>query len=197
MGNHDKEWGLYLKVAGFTENPPNAPYPLIRHPSGYHFTWQKGRILDEFQISYITKGEGLFETSEKTHLIKAGMAFMIFPGQWHRYKPNSSTGWNEYYIGFQGAYASNICNQPIFKSNESVFDVGHNIIMLNSFDDILEKVKSEHPGYQQQAAGRVVSILAEILATIKNHGFSGKEIEKLIKTAQFEIREHLDQSINF
>ena len=195
--NPDKEWGIYLKVVGFTENPPNAPYPLIQHPSGYHFTWQKGRTLDEFQISYITKGKGVLETLGKTHQIKAGMGFMIFPGQWHRYKPDSSTGWNEYYIGFQGAYASNFCNEPVFKSNERVFDIGHNMTMLSSFDDILVKVKSEHPGYQQQAAGRVVSILAEILATVKNQGFSGKDIEKLIKAAQFEIREKLSQPIKF
>ena len=193
----DKEWGLYLKVAGFTENPPYAPYPLIQHPSGYHFTWQKGRTLDEFQISYITKGKGVLEISGKTHVIKAGMAFIIFPGQWHRYKPDISTGWNEYYIGFQGAYASVICNQPVFRFNGSVFDIGHNITILSSFDDILVKVKSEHPGYQQQAAGRVVSILGEILATVKNQDFSGREIEKLIKMAQFEIRERLSQSINF
>ncbi len=193
----DKEWGIYLSVAGFTKNPPNAPYPLFQHPTGYHFSWENGRTLDEFQISYITKGKGVLEILEKTYVIKPGMAFIIFPGQWHRYKPDSTTGWNEYYVGFQGSYASNICKQTVIKSNKNVFDIGQNTTLLSSFDDILSKMKSEHSGYQQQAAGKIVCILSEILATVKNQRFSGKNTEKLIKLAQSEIRERLGQSINF
>ncbi len=193
----DKEWGIYLSVAGFTKNPPNATYPLFQHPAGYHFTWENGRTLDEFQISYITKGKGTLEILGETHLIKPGMAFLIFPGQWHRYKPDKTTGWNEYYIGFQGKYASNICLQAIIRSHTNVFDIGHNTTMLSNFDDILSKIKSENPGYQQQAAGRIVCIVSEMIATVKNQKFSGKGIEKLIKIAQSEIRERLSQSINF
>lgn len=192
----DLDWGLFLQVAGYTENPPNAPYPLTQHPSGYHFSWDKGRILDEYQISYITKGKGILETRDKSYQIKSGTAFMILPGQWHRYKPDPSTGWDEYYIGFHGSYIAQILNQPFFRNSGNTFIVGHNITLLNSFKDILEKVKGEHPGYQQQTAGRIMNILGEIIAVVKNQEFEGKEIEKRIREAQFDIRERLDQAIN-
>lgn len=192
----DVDWGIFIKVAGYTENPPNAPYPLSQHPSGYHFSWKKGRILDEYQISYITKGNGILETKHQSFKIFPGMAFMILPGQWHRYKPNPSTGWDEYYVGFHGTYVAQIFNQPFFRNNSTAFKVGHNITLLNSFKDIIEKVRGEHPGYQQQAAGRVMNILGEIIALVKNQEFEGKEIEKRIKEAQFDIRERLDQSLN-
>lgn len=192
----DTDWGIFIKVAGYTENPPNAPYPLNKHPSGYHFSWEKGRVLEEYQISYITKGYGILETRHRSYKISPGMAFMILPGQWHRYKPDSSTGWDEYYVGFHGTYAAQIFNQPFFRNSGSAFDVGHNITLLNSFKDIIEKVSGEHPGYQQQAAGRVMNILGEIIAQVKNQEFEGKEIEKRIKEAQFDIRERLDQSLN-
>jgi len=192
----DLDWGLFLQVAGYTENPPNAPYPLTQHPSGYHFSWDKGRILDEYQISYITKGKGILETRDKSYQIKSGTAFMILPGQWHRYKHDPSTGWDEYYIGFHGSYISQILNQPFFRNSGNTFIVGHNITLLNSFKDILEKVKGEHPGYQQQTAGRIMNILGEIIAVVKNQEFEGKEIEKRIREAQFDIRERLDQAIN-
>lgn len=192
----DVDWGLFIKVAGFTANPPNAPYPLIQHPSGYHFSWKKGRILDEYQISYITKGKGILETKDQSYTIQAGTAFLILPGQWHRYKPDPSTGWDEYYVGFHGTYISQIFKQPFFENAGSAFSVGHNIMLLTSFKDIIEKIKGEHPGYQQQIAGRVMNILGEIIAVVKGQEFEGKEIEKRIKEAQFDIRERLDESLN-
>lgn len=192
----DVDWGLFIKVAGFTANPPHAPYPLTQHPAGYHFSWENGRTLDEYQISYITKGQGILETRDQCVEIRAGTAFMILPGQWHRYKPDPSTGWDEYYVGFDGSYVSEIFSQPFFKINGNAFVVGHNMTLLTSFKDIIEKVKGEHPGYQQQLAGRVMNILGEIVAVVKNQEFEGKEIEKRIREAQFDIRERLDQSIN-
>lgn len=192
----DIDWGTFLKVAGYTANPPNAPYPLTTHPSGYHFSWKKGRVLQEYQISYITKGQGVLEASGKSYEIKPGTVFMILPGQWHRYKPDPSTGWDEYYIGFHGWYISNIFNQSFFANNGSTFMIGHNIQLLNSFEDIIEIVKGEHPGHQQQIAGRIMNILGEIIAVVKNQEFKGKDIEKRIKEAQFDIRERLDQTIN-
>ena len=192
----DVDWGIFLKVAGFTVNPPNAPYPLTQHPSGYHFSWKNGRTLDEYQISYITKGRGILETKSQRFNIQAGTAFVILPGQWHRYKPDPSTGWDEYYIGFNGSYIEQIFNQPFYKSSGNTFLVGHNIMLLNSFKDIIEKVNGEHPGYQQQIAGRVMNILGEIIAVVKNQEFEGKEIEKRIREAQFDIRERLHKSLN-
>jgi AraC-like DNA-binding protein len=192
----DMDWGIYLKVAGFTANPPFAPYPLMQHPYGYHFSWDKGRILDEYQISYITKGKGKLETLGKEYVIEAGTVFLILPGQWHRYKPDSSTGWDEYYVGFQGSYVAKIFKQAFFKNSNNTFKIGHNITLLNSFEDIIEKAKGEHPGYQQQMAGRIMNILGEIISVLKNQEFEGKEIEKRIKEAQFDLREHLAQSMN-
>lgn len=192
----DIDWGIFLNVAGFSQNPPNTPYPLAQHPSGYHFSWEKGRILDEYQISYITKGKGILETKEQSYSILSGTIFIIQPGQWHRYKPDPNTGWDEYYIGFNGSYATQIFKHPFFKNSGNSFRIGHNITVLNGFNDIIEKVKGEHPGYQQQTAGRIMNILGEIIAVVKNHEFEGKAIKKLIQEAQFEIRERLDQSLN-
>lgn len=31
-----------------------------------------------------------------------------FPGQWHTYHPYRQTGWNEYYIGFEGPVIDNL-----------------------------------------------------------------------------------------
>ena len=66
-GPLDKEWGLFLTVAGFAQIPPAIVYPPNVHPSGYFFTWDKGRILQEYQINYITEGSGVFETIDSQY----------------------------------------------------------------------------------------------------------------------------------
>ena len=68
-GDDDKDWGLYLNVAGKTIIPPGTIYPSKSHPSGYYFTWDIGRILHEYQIVYITEGVSptRFRTAAQKH----------------------------------------------------------------------------------------------------------------------------------
>ena len=60
----DVQWGLYVTGAGCTFIPPGTPqYPPETHPELYHFRWETGRTLPEYQIIYIAKGEGRFESA--------------------------------------------------------------------------------------------------------------------------------------
>src|SRR5665648_1265874 len=86
-GPLDKEWGLYLTVAGYAQIPPSLGYPPRVHPSGYFFTWEKGRVLQEYQINYITEGSGIFESSDGQFQVEPGSMLILRPGMWHRYKP--------------------------------------------------------------------------------------------------------------
>lgn len=54
----DRKYGLWVNTVGFQSILPNSPYPLKDHPAGYFFNAQKGRILREYQLVYITKGRG-------------------------------------------------------------------------------------------------------------------------------------------
>lgn len=60
-GQDDIKWGLYLNCAGKANILPGTVYPPASHPSGYYFTYEKGRILNEYQINYITEGKGIYE----------------------------------------------------------------------------------------------------------------------------------------
>src|SRR4051812_32212368 len=89
----DENWGLYVLNAGFNETGAHEPYPSTSHPSHHYFSWEKGRVLNEYQLLYITKGEGLFESDScAEQVVKEGTILMLFPGEWHRYKPNGQTG---------------------------------------------------------------------------------------------------------
>jgi len=193
----DKDWGLFLNCAGKKEITPDVHYPPGAHPSGYHFTYEQGRILNEYQINYITKGEGIYENHSGKFKVKPGSLMITKPGRWHRYKPLKSTGWVENYVGFSGHIAHQIFGRPWFTSKNAVVDVGHNEEIIDSYFKIFNYVKEEKPGYQQVASGMIMKMLGFIVSHDKQKDFSGKRVEKIIQNACFSIRENVESEINF
>jgi hypothetical protein len=80
----DRPWGLFVTTAGYSRShPESAGYPPDKHPSAYHFECAQDRVLDEFQIVHIVRGEGTFESATHGKVkIKRSEALLLFPGDW-------------------------------------------------------------------------------------------------------------------
>ena len=103
VNEKDKLFGLTVNTVGFQPIRAHTDYPSPNHPKSHFFNPMNGRVLSEYQILYISKGEGVFQSDQtKKTKISKGQAIILFPGQWHSYCPDQNSGWNEYYIGFQG-----------------------------------------------------------------------------------------------
>ena len=146
--NEDKNWGLYINVAGCANILPGECYPPPGHPSEYSFSWENGRILHEFQINYITSGEGILETKTGNYPVKEGSVIIVFPGMWHRYRP-SKAGWTEHYVGFNGAFANQLFQHEFFAGRNPICQIGFNERLLQSFHELFSLVDMEKAGYQQ------------------------------------------------
>ena len=107
--------GVFVTSVGAGRVAAGENYPLVGHPSLYDFKWKDGRTLPEFSIMLITSGQGLFE-SRATGIVQvgAGEVIMIFPGVWHRYRPDSATGWSEKWMHFNGELAHRLLAQGVF-----------------------------------------------------------------------------------
>lgn len=195
-GPLDKEWGLYLTVAGYAQIPPSLEYPPRVHPSGYFFTWEKGRILQEYQINYITEGSGVIETADGLFQVVPGSILILRPGIWHRYKPDPTTGWNEHYIGFHGDFCNHLFLEGFFQASKPVLYVGFQESLLNLFFEIVQLVKEEKTGHQQVCAANTILMLSKILSVIRNQEFAGKSIERKIRKACLYFRENLNSNVN-
>lgn len=195
-GEEDKNWGLYLNVAGKAFIKPNTIYPSIEHPTGYSFSWKNGRILDEYQINYITEGGGILENTRGKFIVKPGTLMIIRKGEWHRYRPNKGNGWIEHYIGFDGMFAKHFLLDNQVLNGQSVIPCNIREDFIDTYYKIFDLVQEEEPGFQQISSGLIIKLLGYIIAFQKQKNFTGKPIEKIIQNARFYIRENLTENID-
>jgi AraC-like DNA-binding protein len=197
VSSHDVNWGLHVLNAGYNRIEKEAKYPPAGHPSDHYFNWDKGRILDEYQIIYISKGSGTFESKHfKQTRVQEGAIIFLFPGEWHRFKPLKETGWDEYWVGFKGDIISNIANKHFISPHQPVLQLGLNEQLIHLFSAILENTKTEHPGYQPLISGMIIHLLGAIYAKTKQQELEQEDISAvLISKARILLREYVHKNI--
>lgn len=194
----EERWGLYITTVGYSKVSPNENYPNNQeHPQSHTLTWNKGRILNDFYMIFISKGEGIFESAlTAPTTITAGTCFFLFPGIWHRYKPNLKSGWEEYWVGFNGAYAQQLMSADFFKKEDPFINVGLNKDLLVYFRKLIETADTISTGYLQSLAGITLQILGLVNAISMHQEYDNDPIGKLISKAIFLLQESLDQQMD-
>jgi hypothetical protein len=102
--HQEPSWGCTATSIGFARVRPGTKYPPTKHPADHHFEWARGRVLQSYQILFISEGAGLFESeyTRDPQVVACGTVFILFPGVWHRYAPDSAVGWTEHWLECQG-----------------------------------------------------------------------------------------------
>jgi AraC-like DNA-binding protein len=193
----DELWGLYTTTIGFQTILPNTSYPPKDHPSAYWFSPYNGRVLHEYILLYITRGKGVFESTNcKPVKVVAGTILLLFPGEWHTYKPANQIGWNEYWVGFNGDYIRKLISNNFFSKKTPLFNVGFNEQIVALFKQGIETANFQKTAYQQVLAGITSLLLGFIFYSEKNNSFSDKAIISQIDKARMMMRENSDSNIN-
>lgn len=157
-------WGWQLLDAGRQSILPGAAYPGSGHPLGYLFGPSGRRTLDEFQIVYLSRGEGRFESaSMPEQAVIGGTAMLLFPGEWHRYHPLPETGWTEHWIGFRGREASRVMER-FFSPKAPRRAVSESVGLLQIFDQLRHWLAQSAEGREQIAAAHIPLALAFLRA---------------------------------
>ncbi|MDD2290531.1 MAG: AraC family transcriptional regulator [Bacteroidales bacterium] len=197
VSERDKRFGLTVNTVGFQPIAPHSLYPSTEHPKNYYFRPGKGRILSEYQIVYISKGKGSFASaSTKRTIISKGQVMLLFPGQWHTYAPSKETGWNEYYIGFQGDIIDHIVAHGFFSTDNQILDVGVNEDLVNLFAIAIKIAKEDKTAAQQNLAGIVFNILGSMLSLAQNKNFETKDSAQKIERAKVIMFENIQKDID-
>ncbi len=192
----DKAWGFYINNLGRTVIKKHQQYPPRDHPDNYVFTWEKGRVLNEFHVVLITKGKGVFE-SKATGKIKIsdGDVFLLFPGVWHSYKPSKKTGWTERWVGFSGTIANQFLANGFFSADTPVISKCHKTAVLNHFNALFKLFDEEPFGFQRLASGICIQLMGE-LHNIQQGGNNIQNLNSIVLHTKKLMYEHITSSID-
>jgi AraC-like DNA-binding protein len=193
----DMDWGLYVNCAGRATVRPGMEYPPPEHPSGYYYKYKNGRVLNEYQVHYITEGEGRYENRGGGYRIMPGSVLITKPGIWHRYRPGKNTGWIENYVGFTGHIAHQILGRPWFMTAGPVVNAGLREEFIDTYEKIFHYILEEKPGYQQVIAGMIMKLLGFLVSMEKLKDFTDIRVEKIIQESRFWIRENVEAELDF
>lgn len=167
----ERAWGLYSTGVGHGLYAPFEKYPASVHARKYlEESWEKGRVLSEYQCVYIHKGRGKIsykskEGKEKYEDISSGCLFILKPNMWHTYSPNKNTGWEEYWVGFNGDWATNIFNDIALNSNTVVYHNQNSNFFQVIFEEMLHACKKHSDNPQSELRYRILQCLNSIKET--------------------------------
>ena len=194
---NDELWGVVITTVGFQFIPSGSPYPLSKHPENYDFHKQDGRVLNEYQFIYISKGHGQFVSSHhKQTTVKAGDLLILFPGEWHNYYPDEDSGWDEYWVGFRGSYIEQLRSKQFFSIDNPILHIGISNSLIGLYEDLLRTAENEKSGYQIMLAGILQHITSTIMFKHKNQPFNDSYIIEKLAAARRIMKEQIEEPIS-
>ena len=192
----DEKLGMLCTTAGSVKVRPGIIYPPNKddHPSVFRPV-ANGRILPDFQMIFISDGEGVFTSGNLNQKVKQGTLMLLLPGIRHAYKPLLETGWHEYWVGFKGAYFLNLLSEGFFSPDHVLFETGLNNSILSFYDQIIDEVRSQRPLYQLKTCALILSIIAEVL-TCGRRKEQPNYYEKIVAKAKYLMESNIYNAIN-
>lgn len=190
-------WEIHCNDAGYSLVPPGSHYPLVPedHPGDYAATVATGRVLQEFQVVYITAGRGYFECERmRPTSVSAGDILILFPGVRHAYRPSRETGWQEYWVGFSGEHAYRLWHNGLFTPEHSIHQIGLNQEVLADYEQVVRLCRQQTPGFQVRLGALVLQLLAHI-HSIESSSRTGAGDSDLVQRARQVMSGHLDEGI--
>lgn len=193
----DVQWGLTVSTVGYEDIGVADTYPTRGHADGYYFDIDKGRVLNEYQLLYITEGEGIFNSAHAKDIpLKAGDLFLLFPGEWHTYHPTGKNGWKSYWIGFKGKNVDDRVKAGFLSVDKPIYHVGFSADIIRLYEEAYKRAQEETP-YSQQILAGIVNHLVGLMYALERSMELSKDHTRvdMINLARLRIRESLEADL--
>ena len=192
----DERLGMLCTTVGSVSVNPGVLYPQNKndHPAEFR-PIKEGRVLPEFQLVYVTSGEGLFSLGGHVHRVKPGSVMLVLPGLLHTYCPLVESGWREYWVGFRGGYFSSLLSKGVLSPQKVFFETGANDTILSIFHHIFDDVKAQRPFYQMKTCSRILHLISELLTREKQND-QGSYYDNVVAKAKHLMESNIYGNLN-
>jgi AraC-like DNA-binding protein len=193
----DRTWGLHATSFGHVRVPPNTLYPPGAHPDNRQFDWEKGLTLQDYQLLYVHQGQGTFEAAGiKRKKLSRSSLFLLFPGVWHRYRPELSTGWIESWIELNGPYLDQLRSVGIIDPKNPVHQIEATDQVETLFEMAHRWARAKSPGFSVRIGLLAVQILTLLRTGFPRHQAVPRRIERLISESQALLAQNLEKTVS-
>jgi AraC-like DNA-binding protein len=192
----DEKLGMVCTTAGDIDVHPYTVYPpnINEHPSVFRRVADE-RTLPEFQMVYISAGEGVFSSDSRTYMVTPGTLLLILPGIKHYYKPVYEIGWHEYWVGFRGVFFTHMVNKGMLSREHVFFEIGLRDCIISTYNHIFEEIRSQKPLYQLKACADIFSLIAEML-TFERRKEQPNHYQQIVEQAKYLMESNIYGAIN-
>lgn len=167
QGDRARDWPLWCTTVGRASVPAGTPYPpsSAEHPPEYARSLRRGRVLDEYQLVYITRGRGSYWSDEGLEIpVVEGSLIVVFPQVRHAYAPDPNTGWDEQWVGFSGPLALTLLSKGFISPRLPVLQPGTRDDLIRDYNELADLGRAERPGFQYEMGAVVFRLLARLAA---------------------------------
>ena len=170
QSERSRAWQLWCTTVGRASVARGAAYPPVsgEHPPQYARILRGGRVLDEYQLVYISHGQGHFTgAGGRRQAVGEGSMLLVFPGIRHSYGPERDTGWDEQWVGFRGPLADRLVEEGFFGPERPVLHPGLRDDLVHDYNELIGIARAERPGYQYELGAIVYRLLSRLASTVE------------------------------
>lgn len=167
------------------------------------FDRAKGHYVDrpegtpEHILILCLSGKGSVTLRRKTHKVEAGDAFLLPPGERHRYFADDTDPWSKVWVHFTGSQAADYRRILLGKNSSPVFHLRKMDMLVEAFEDIYRHVLG---GYTDVELLGLSTACARFLGLCRLHqqakeGRHRDASERVVRTIQF-MRANLHRQVS-
>jgi len=197
VNDEQRSWGLYATCVGHSVTEPGDEFPSRIHPDEYYFTWDKGRVLHEWQLVLLERGGGTVEFRRRRFTARKGSLIVLPPECWHRYRPDTDTGWATLWIGFGGDLANRLVGGAGFNKGGEVRAIPDEHHFHRLLTDTVSDILGNGQAGVYSAAARIPLLTAALMEDEPVGEDSRFRTSELIHRAQQHMLERCGEEIDF
>lgn len=191
--NRSREWvsgiGEIIVGPGQTYPPDGFPKPTLFEDNG-------GRCIDYYQLIMIVDGSGTFIDRGIEYDVSAGSLLLIRPGYWHSYCPYTSTGWKEYFIGFEGIMFSRIISDAFPLTESNAYRIQSNSMFEKLFNLAMNHAKMDGEDTQLYLASILALLISKIVVEKKTDPKDSRNATYIVAKARAYMETNLSSKSN-